>query len=1101
MGNDVHRGGGLALLVVDDVMDAEARGFALPTGTVTFLLTDVEGSTGRWEAAPDAMALAVPRHYAILEQAILSHGGVLPVEQGEGDSVVGAFSRASDAVQAACDAQLALAIENWPSGAEVAVRMAVHTGEAQLRNAGNYFGQAVIRCARIRATGHGGQVLLSDSTATLAADLLPDQASLVDLGVHRLKDLGTRERIWQLVHPGLVREFAPLRSLDAFRHNLPAQLTPLIGRVPEAAEIAELIGHRRLVTLTGSGGVGKTRLALAVAADAVDLHPAGVWFVELAGAADAGSIGRAVLAALDLPEAPGVSPVDQIAGELAAGRSLLVLDNCEHVVAECGHLVAELLSSCPETTILATSREPLGVVGEVTWRVPSLAAPPLERADGGPPLSQYDSVRLFVERARRARPSFTVTDANAPAVAQICHRLDGIPLAIELAAARCRQMSADRISAELDDRFRLLTGGARTLMARQQTLAASVEWSFDLLDDLERRVLRRLGVFAGSFSLEAAEAIVAAVGDLDPAEVFDALCRLVDKSLVLADDDDDASPYRLLETLRAFALGRARDAAELIELRDAHARWWTEWIESHSLTGPTDVAIALVDGSRDNLRAALDWAATRDVELGLRLLRPFARALQGTGRYGDAMAAGDRLLAPDNAVLHPARWMAAAVSAAIPVLYARGPSAFVELLALVEQTATAQDDQYHLALSRWLLEMNATTSATLRDRARERREPYAEALATVELAIDLAETDPRLAGPALAESERIAEAYGSQYIRDFALIAASTAAIARGDLVRAVGASTQLLHSRTRAMVRNGLVCLATSGLLAGDGEALALADETADRIERIPSGMPGIAGRMRHLLELVRGGPSSPPADLFERTAPMSLWLGAREAIDAAAAPDALRAVREQATDSPFGLAIRHAVEAAVGRDAGGWHRALELAVGHDLPLVAVDALEGLGVDAADSESWAEALRLLGAAERLRNETGYHWRFAGERAALDAAAAEAVAALGEAADVASEEGRGLDWHEAAAFASRARGQRRRPRHGWASLTPTEAQVVELVVEGLTNPQIAKRLLVGSATVKSHLEHIFTKTGLHSRSQLAADAVRRGSTSGGSPAG
>ncbi len=1098
MENDARRGG-LPLLVGEDVMDPVARAFALPTGTVTFLLTDIEGSTGRWEAAAGSMTLAVPRHYAILEEAITGRGGVLPVEQGEGDSVVGAFSRASDALLAAVDAQVAFAAESWPDGAEVTVRMAVHTGEAQLRTEGNYFGRAVIRCARIRATAHGGQVLLSGASAALVVDELPDRASLRDLGQHRLKDLGRPERIWQLVHPLLRSDFAPLRSLDSFRHNLPTQLTPLVGRQAEVAEVSGVMASERLVTLTGSGGVGKTRLALAVAADLVDSCDGGVWFVELAGLSDPATMASAVLAAMGIPEVPGATAVDQVVLQMGAGRSLIVLDNCEHVIAECCRLATALLSSCHDTTILATSREPLGAVGEVTWRVPSLATPPKERLVDVATLSQFDSVRLFVERARRARPTFTVTDGNAPAVAQICDRLDGIPLAIELAASRCRQMSPERIAAQLDDRFRLLTGGARTLMARQQTLTASVEWSFDLLDDVEQRVFRRLGVFVGSFSLEAAETVASAIGDLEPVEVFDALCRLIDKSLLTAADDDSDDPYRLLETLRAFAIGRAREAGELVELRDAHARWWTDWLEHHNLTGPTDQAIELVDRSRDNLIAALDWAASRDIALGLRLLRPFARALQGTGRYSDAMAATDRLLVPLNSISFPDLWMAAAVSAAVPVRYTHGLSAFLDLVTLVEQTAMAHDDRYHMALSRWFTSMDATRSETLRDRARERHEPYAEALASITLAIARTETDPGAAQPAVADAERIAASYGSQYLRDFALVATAGLAEASADLAAAIVAARQLLRCRTHAMVRNGIACVTTSALLAGDTDAVADAAEAAERIEQVSTGLPSTSDRLNHVLSVLRGGPSSEPLDLHERSTPVSFWLGAREAIDAAAPHAALDATKEQNANTPYMSAVRHCIEASVGRDASHWHQALELAVSHDLPLIAVDALEGLAVDATRSESWAEALRLFGAAERLRMTTGYRWRFACEQAAVHHSYDDAAAALGIEAEARLTEGRALDWRDAAAYAARARGERKRPRHGWASLTPTENRVVDLVIEGLTTPQIAKRLLVGSATVKTHLEHIFAKTNVRSRSQLASEAVRSRAVSDGDP--
>jgi predicted ATPase/class 3 adenylate cyclase len=609
MVDDVHRGFGWPLFVEAGVTGAEEQTFALPTGTVTFLLSDVEGSTRRWEEAPKAMAVAIPRHYELLDDAIVGHGGVRPVEQGEGDSVVGAFSRASDAVAAAVSAQQAFASEPWPEGAELRVRMAVHTGEAQLRDDGYYLGQTLNRCARVRAAGHGGQVLVSAATAALVADRLPVDATIVDLGLHRLRDLGRPEHIGQLVHPDLASEFPLLRSLDAFRHNLPVQLTPLVGRGREIIEVRDLLAGERLVTLTGSAGVGKTRLALAVAAEALDSQPGGVWWVELAPLTNASAIGRNTLAALGAREAAGIPVVHQLAVELGDDPSLLVLDNCEHLVAACAELVAALLSANPSATVLTTSREPLGVPGEITWRVPSMRFPRLDGALDVPTMSQYDAVALFVERARRARPSFAVNDANAPAIAQICHRLDGIPLAVELAAARCRQLSAERIASELDDRFRLLTGGARTLMARQQTLAASIDWSHERLDDAEQMTFRCLGVFAGPFPLEAAEAVVAAGGDLEHAEVFDRISRLVDKSLVVADEGPRGElRYRMLETLRAYALDRARTTNELTILRDAHGAWWADWLEPRGAM-PIDPVLEEMDEFHANLNAALDWSA------------------------------------------------------------------------------------------------------------------------------------------------------------------------------------------------------------------------------------------------------------------------------------------------------------------------------------------------------------------------------------------------------------------------------------------------------------------------------------------------------------
>jgi class 3 adenylate cyclase len=484
--DDVHRAVGWPLLVEPGVIDGESRAFTLPTGTVTFLLTDVEGSTSRWEAAPAAMVTAIARHYEVLDEAIKTHGGVRPVEHGEGDSVVAAFSRASDAVDAALAAQRALVREPWLEDAALSVRMAVHTGEIQLRGNDNYVGQTLNRCARLRAIGHGGQVLVSAASAAVLADRLPDAVVLRDLGVHRLRDLGRPEHVWQLVHPDLPSEFGALRSLDAGRHNLPIELTPLVGRAREIAELRRLIAEERLVTLVGSAGVGKTRLALAVLADLAGGYEGGVWWVDLAAVSDRDAIGRSALAAIGAQPVAGSPAADQLAVELGDDRTLVGLDNCEHLVDSCAGFVADLLSSAASVSVVTTSREPLGVPGEVVWRVPSLRCPGPDQAVSVPTLSQYDAVRLFLDRAHRARPSFAVDDHNAPAIAQICHRLDGIPLAIELAAARCRQISVERIAADLDDRFRFLTGGARTVMPRQQTLAASVDWSYERLDEVER---------------------------------------------------------------------------------------------------------------------------------------------------------------------------------------------------------------------------------------------------------------------------------------------------------------------------------------------------------------------------------------------------------------------------------------------------------------------------------------------------------------------------------------------------------------------------------------------------------------------------------------
>jgi predicted ATPase/class 3 adenylate cyclase/DNA-binding CsgD family transcriptional regulator len=1073
---------------------AEGRRFSLPAGTVTFLLSDVEGSTRRWEDAPEAMAVAIPRHYQLLDEAIVGRGGVRPVEQGEGDSVVGAFSRASDAVAAAVAAQQAFAAEAWPSGAELRVRIAVHTGEAQLRDHG-YLGETLNRCARIRATGHGGQVLLSGATAALVGDHLPARATLVDLGQHRLKDLGRPEHIWQLVHPELLSSFPALRSLDLFHHNLPIQLTPLIGREREISDVHRLVEGERLVTLTGSAGVGKTRLALAVAAEALDSQPGGVWWVELAPLADPGGVGRAALATLGAREMPGADPALQLAVELGDQRSLLVLDNCEHLIDGCAELVAGLLVANPATSVLTTSREGLGVPGEITWRVPSMRCPGLESDLDVPSLSQYDAVVLFVERARRARPSFAVTETNAPAIAQICHRLDGIPLAIELAASRCRQMSAERIATDLDDRFRLLTGGARTAMPRQQTLAASIDWSHDRLESAERTAFRRLGVFAGQFPLEAAEAVVASPGDLDPSEVFDVVSRLVDKSLVAVEDAPRGEPrYRLLESLRAYALARARSSGELTTLRDAHAAWWADWLEPRGAM-PTDDVLAEIEAYHANLKTALDWS-TDNPAMGLRLLRGVAIAWEHLGRAPDAMTAADHLLTADNAQRFGAEWLEAAQSCWRLYFEARGHPEMRAHLRRIESVADERGDDYHRMLAGRFLEASESEAVALRDLARERGDRYVEAWATMTLALGMAEEEPAAAAPYLLQAQAVATASGMRSLRIECDMAHAEAAASNGDLAHAIGLTRPVLTGPYSSFWSDAVRILSFAALLIQDHDSLSLAVEAADRALRTSPGPAVWAVNARRRLQLLEGQPSAVQPELRDPPkTPLpsagTLWLESREAIDAGAADAVVEWANSRAVPVPHHQAVLAAIEGAAAGGEDRWHDALAIALGQGLRLIAVDTLEGLAVAAARTESWAESLRLVGAAERLRDETGYRWRFGFEQHAVDTARTAAINALGDSADAAVNEGRNLDWHDAAAYARRARGERKRPSHGWESLTPTERQVVALVADGLTNPQIAERLLMGRATVKTHLTRIFAKLGVRTRSELAAAATRR----------
>jgi predicted ATPase/class 3 adenylate cyclase len=630
----------------------EQASFDLPVGTVTFMLTDVEGSTRLWESAPEAMGAAVARHYELLDAAIARHGGVRPVEQGEGDSVVAAFTRASDALAAALDVQRAFHCEAWPEGASLRLRIALHTGEAQRRDEGNYFGQAVNRCARLRAIAHGGQVVLSRTTRDLGLDRLPERVELIDLGTHRLRDLGRPEHVFGLVHPELSAEFGPLRSLESMPNNLPGELTSFVGRRSELAQISDQLRRGRLLTLTGAGGGGKTRLALQTAADALDGHPDGVWWVELARLEDSTLVPAAVISALGLREMPGRPLLDTLVEHLRARGALLVLDNCEHLLSACAELVDALLRGCPSLTMLATSRAPLGVPGEITWRVPSMSLPAEPAREPIESLRQFDAVSLFIDRAMQVRPDFAVTAATAPAVAQICYDLDGIPLAIELAAARVRMMAPKQISRALSDRFHLLTGGARTVMPRHQTLEASIDWSHELLNEGERTLLRRLSVFVGGWTLHAGEQVCLGHG-IDRYAVLDLLTALVDKSLVTTDQHGLETRYRLLETVREYATARLVDAGEIESLRERHLAYYLALAESAEPqvlgAGRDDPVLHTLATELPNLRAALEWAATTDPTAGLRLVNALTLFWLFTGRYQESDAAYARALdTPDD---------------------------------------------------------------------------------------------------------------------------------------------------------------------------------------------------------------------------------------------------------------------------------------------------------------------------------------------------------------------------------------------------------------------------------------------------------------------
>ena len=574
----------------------------LPTGTVTLLLADVEGSTRLWETQPNEMAAALARLNSVVSDVITAHDGVRPVEQGEGDSFVAAFARASDAVAAALELQRAPL-------APIRLRIGVHTGEIQLRDEGNYAGPTINRTARLRDLGHGGQTLLSGATEAMVLDGLPSDAWLSDLGIHQLRDLPRPERVVQLCHPDVVNDFAPLRVSKAIAsQRLPVHLTSFVGRDVELTQVRELLSENRLLTLTGAGGAGKTRLAIQLAGQLAGEFGDGVWYVDLAPITDPALVPLTAARAFGLPDQPGRSTMDTLLRFVADRQMLVVLDNCEHLLDACAELIVWLLGEAPTLTLLATSREPIGVAGEATWRVPSLSL-----AD--------EAVELFADRARRARPDFSVNNDNAAVVAEICQRLDGMPLAIELAAARVRALSLAEILESLHDRFRLLTGGARTAVRRQQTLRASVDWSYALLTEPERVLFRRLAAFMGGFDLDGAQSVCGG-GEVERYQVLDQLTLLVDKSLVVAEDGAGRTRYRLLETVRQYAQEKLGESGEADAVRTRHRDHYTALAALLDAPAGSDYEqrIEQADTEIDNLRAAFGWSLENsDVELALAL--------------------------------------------------------------------------------------------------------------------------------------------------------------------------------------------------------------------------------------------------------------------------------------------------------------------------------------------------------------------------------------------------------------------------------------------------------------------------------------------------
>jgi predicted ATPase/class 3 adenylate cyclase/DNA-binding CsgD family transcriptional regulator len=1079
----------------------------LPTGTVTLLLADVEGSTRLWESQPDEMTAAMARMNQVVSETIVAHDGVRPVEQGEGDSFVAAFARASDAV--AC----ALELQRAPL-APIRLRIGVHTGEIKLRDEGNYAGPTINRTARLRDLGHGGQTLLSGATEAMVLDALPSDAWLSDLGTHPLRDLPRPERVMQLCHPDVVNAFPPLRASKAVvSKRLPVQLTSFVGRDEQLTQLRELLSNNRLVTLTGAGGVGKTRLAIQIAGQVSGEFGDEVWYVDLAPITDPDLVPLTVARAFGLPDQTGRSTMDTLTRFVADRQLLVVLDNCEHLLDASAALAVELLAACPRLTLLTTSREPIGVASEVSWRVPSLSL-------------TNEAIELFTDRARHARTDFAVSGDNAAVVAEICARLDGLPLAIELAAARVRALSLAEILESLHDRFRLLTGGARTAVRRQQTLRASVDWSHALLTEPERVLFRRLAAFLGSFDLDAAQA-VAGSGDVERYQVLDQLTLLVDKSLVVADDSRARTRYRLLETVRQYALEKLGESGEADAVRSRHRDHYTSLAALLDAPPGSDreQRIAQADLEIDNLRAAFGWSRENsDVESALGLASSLFPLWQARGRLREGLAWSDAVLtrevAQDSQVAAAVRARALTDSAmgGVAAGAADSPDRAQQALAIAREV----DDPALLARA-------LTTCGHIASffDAQTARAYFAEAIGLARVSGDrwrltqiltwqagaaVMAGDPRAVGASGEEGRQLAEAIGDQFNSRVCRFLLGVAQLFHGDLAGAVAQCAAVANEAEAAhdeIIR--VDSLAYQGCaLAYQGDtvkARAVADAAVEAAAELGGVQAGLAYFALAAAALA-GGDAATAQDATELAWPhvsalpqmtrLQRVLGAQAAL---AGGDLVGARRwaDDAVTTTVGcwladvqttrarMAIAQGEPEQGERDA---RDALARAAEHEAYLYIPDTFECLAALAGGSGSHREGARLCGAAHAIRERTGAV-RFKVWDAGYESSVAALRDAMGERDfDSAWAEGAALSTEEAIAYAQRGRGQRKRPASGWAALTPTELDVVRLVSEGLGNSDIAARLFVSPRTVQTHLTHVYTKLGLNSRVQLVQEAAR-----------
>ncbi|WP_081288558.1 LuxR family transcriptional regulator [Mycobacterium asiaticum] len=1074
----------------------------LPTGTVTLLLADVEGSTRLWETQPEAMQDAVARLDAALATTVAAHHGVRPVEQGEGDSFVIAFTRAADAVSCALDLQRAPL-------APIKLRIGVHTGDIYLRDEGNYIGPTINRTARLRDLAHGGQTVLSGATEPLVVDQLPADVTLTDLGTHPLRDLPRPERVVQLCHPDLHNDFPPLRTANAVAvERLPTQLTSFIGRQAEMRGIRDALAQNRLVTLTGTGGAGKTRLAIEVAASMATEFTDGIWYVDLAPVTDPDAVPLTVARALGMPD-PASQVTTEILRRFIRDRQMLVLvDNCEHLLDASADLLGGLLAGCPTLTLLTTSRESIGVAGEVSWRVPSLSL-----AD--------EAVELFTDRARRIRPEFRIDEDNAETVIAICRRLDGLPLAIELAAARIRALSPAEILRSLHDTFRLLTGGARTAVRRQQTLRASVDWSHELLSEAERVLLRRLAVFLGGFDLDAAQAVSGG----ERYQVLDQLTLLVDKSLVVADDSPHGTRYRLLETVRQYALEKLGESREGDAVRFLHRDHYTSLARLLEVPSAAEYQRRIdVTGTEiDNLRAAFAWSRENaDAEQALSMASSLLPLWLNRGLMQEGVNWLDAALTDADSPVEASPSRVRAMVSKVVLESFRGST--LDLDEAERTLAAARELGEPALLARALTgcacraagdrELSVAYFTEAADAARVAGDSWwLGQTVALEAISALLFGEPVAGQQAAAEALRIADAIDERFVSRQARYVLGWVQVLRGDLsgglplIRAVDDEATAARDVMYSMHARSLQAqiLAYQGRTEAADAAVKVAFDRATDLFDTYTGVVYAASAVVHLA--TGDGPRAMQAFSAARTlTPMDPLLAgiyhwAPLAPLACGDLDAARRWADEVVSATGGwslaasLITRAYVEIARGEfDAAerGACDALDLTTRLECDLPIPFALDGLAVLATVADNHTLAARLFGAAEAARQRMGLV-----RLKILDPGIEPRVAATREALadndfDAAWAEGAALSNQEAVAYALRRRGERTKSTSGWSSLTRAELDVVKLVSEGLANRDVATRLFISPRTVQAHLTHIYTKLGLTSRVQLAQEAARHG---------